>query len=114
MTSHLCRWFVKTCVILIDIAAQINDTSLDSPPHNPLDHPVKFTVVRTDNRRLLREEQGATVTAAWFVASMFGHLREFVPDDVQQFLTRLEAGRWAQLPSFPAPDKAIHALTIRD
>lgn len=101
-------------MILVDITAQINDTSLDSPPNSPLNRPIKFTVVRTDNQQLLREEEGATVTAAWFIGIMFGHLDGSAPNVVQQFLNRLEAGKWAELTSFPAPDKAIHTLIIRD
>jgi len=88
-------------MILVDIAAQIDGTSLDSPPHNPVDRTIKFTVVRTDNRQLLRCEEGATVTAAWFVGPMFGHLGESAPDDVQQLVNRLAAGKWAELTSFP-------------
>ena len=101
-------------MVLVDITAQIIDTSLVNSPHSPLDCPIQFTVVRTDNQHLLREEEGASVPAAWFIGVMFGHLGVSAPDGVQQFLNRLEAGKWAELTSFPAPDKAIHTLTVRD
>ena len=100
-------------MVLVDIAAQIMDTSL-VVHHSPLDCPIQFTVVRTDNQQLLRREEGATVAAAWFIGIMFGHLGESAPGDVEQFLNRLEAGKWAELTSFPAPDEAIRTLTIRD